>query len=265
MQFLISFHISKSRFSNLLSAVLGLSCLGAVVLESRMPAIAQPTAPPPAPTSGVAELFRCEQVGDRFVTILVNADSSPDADAPTPDAAPVPSPDADTALVPDAAPDADAGAAPAPDADDSSPAPTIVADYTALATPADSCNLATERLNRILGANPDRLSEFLLRTGTVRARNAICAVRSENTGCNSLNLVLEVPAEQDPAAFLESLIAIDAEIYQLGDSNQHTRTRTYVRFGTAVQQQLTSGAPPANRPSPPAKPPIITWRFLRNV
>lgn len=104
----------------------------------------------------------------------------------------------------------------------------------------ETCQLVTSRLNSAISASGGNLDAVLLRTGSIGSRNVICVVRAESMGCRASNELLTVPAGQDPDAFLSQLLQINAEVYSLGSAEQHTRRRTYMRFGQAVRQQVST-------------------------
>lgn len=104
-----------------------------------------------------------------------------------------------------------------------------------------TCQSVTSRLNSATAASGGNLDRVLLRTGSIRSRNVICVVRAESMGCNTSNELLTVPSDQDPDAVLTQLLHINAEVYSLGSTGQHTRRRTYMRFGQAIRQQVSTG------------------------
>lgn len=103
----------------------------------------------------------------------------------------------------------------------------------------ETCQSVTARLNSAISVSDGNLDGLLLRTGSIGSRNVICVVRAESQGCSLRNELLTVPAGQDPNAFLADLLQINAEVYSLGSSDQHTRRRTYMRFGQAVRAQIS--------------------------
>ncbi|MBD2342384.1 hypothetical protein H6G64_36355 [Calothrix sp. FACHB-156] len=104
-----------------------------------------------------------------------------------------------------------------------------------------SCEFIVSRLNSaIAGSSEKDLSELLLATGTIGRRRVICTVPNDEVMCNKNNFVIDVPSGEEPNKFLVDILNINAETYTLGDSNQHTKRRTFVKFGQEIRRLPSS-------------------------
>lgn len=75
-------------------------------------------------------------------------------------------------------------------------------------TPAQRCDIVTERLNNAVAQNGGRFGNLMLTTGTVNRLPVVCSVNSERERCNSRNLLFTLDRRNasNPQAALERLI-----------------------------------------------------------